>query len=79
MKGENKNENFEITQEQLEEIREKAIEEAKKKKHNWKQKGTFIVCSTCDFRHGFYIPPNKMMVGINKEGMPIIKDKRFVK
>lgn len=79
MNQENKNESLEITQDQLEEIRQRAIEEAKEKKHNWRQKGNMIYCKSCDYPHGFYIPPEKMMVGIDKEGMPVIKDKRFIR
>jgi hypothetical protein len=63
----------------IEEIRAKAIEEAKKKKHEWRQKGNYIYCKSCEFRHGFFIKPNKILVGIDKNGMPILKDKQFSK
>lgn len=63
----------------IEELRNKARDEALRKKHKWIQKGTFIICESCEFRHSFYIPPDKIMVGIDKKGMPIIKSKQFFK
>lgn len=55
---------FEIDEERLQEIRNHAKEKAKSTLHNWKQKGSQIVCDTCDFPHGMYIGTGKVMVGI---------------
>lgn len=61
----------------IEEIRAKAIEETKKEKHQWKQKGNVLICEKCKVRHGLYLPPDKIMIGQDGNGMPILKNKHF--
>lgn len=57
----------------VEEIRQRAVELARNTRHEWRQRGNKIFCTSCQFEHGFFVPPNKVMVGI-KDGLPIIKD-----
>jgi hypothetical protein len=67
-------EQISITKEQIDELRKQAIEKAKKARHEWRQKGGWIVCRTCDFEHGFRVKSNQRLVGIDEEGKPIIKN-----
>ena len=69
-------ENEQITAEQIEELRERAHEKAKRASHAWKQRGAWIVCRTCDFEHGFRVQANKRLVGITSDGNPILEDRK---
>jgi hypothetical protein len=40
------------------------------KTHSWKQKGTTIVCDSCETPHGFRVHPGQQLVGIDEKGMP---------
>lgn len=42
--------------------------------HNWRQEGIYIVCRSCDVEHAIFIGPDKMMVGMDSEGKPILVD-----
>jgi cytochrome c1 len=75
------NENNEITPETLEVSNdqiEKMWQDAKASMqgHSWIQRGTEIICESCPFKHGFYVEPEKRLVGIDENGNPII-DKIF--
>jgi hypothetical protein len=61
----------------LDEIRAEAKKQALSK-HRWVQKGIWLECKSCKFRHGFYIGINKIMVGVDEVGNPILKDKKEV-
>lgn len=65
-----------LSEQQIEEIRNQALEKAKKAQHAWRQRGGWIMCTSCDFEHGIRITPNKRMTGISKEGMPILEDRK---
>lgn len=41
--------------------------------HNWKQEGPYVVCRSCEIEHAIFIGMEKMMVGIDDEGRPILK------
>lgn len=41
--------------------------------HNWKQEGPYAVCRSCEVEHAIWIGMEKMMVGIDDEGRPILK------
>lgn len=45
------------------------------KTHRWKQKGTAIVCESCESSHGFYVNIEDILTGIDEKGMPIIGKK----
>lgn len=51
-----------------EEIRTKALEEAKKRVHKWVQRGPWIECSACPMKHGYYIGPDRRIKKINSDG-----------
>jgi hypothetical protein len=61
-----------ITDEQIEEIRRRAVEKAKSVRHTWRQKGGWIICKSCENPHGFRISGEERLTGIDKEGNPII-------
>lgn len=44
------------------------------KLHDWKQRGTHIICESCDSTHAFTVPPGTQMVGVDDKCMPIFKN-----
>lgn len=46
--------------------------------HDWRQQGPYLVCKSCELNHAVYIGPQKIMVGIDKKGMPILKARKSV-
>lgn len=40
---------------------------------NYRQRGYFLVCRTCDLEHGIFIGSDKVMVGVDEENRPIVK------
>lgn len=44
--------------------------------HQWNQKGYYLICTTCEIEHGTWIGQDKMMIGVKKDGQPILKDRR---
>lgn len=70
---ESQTENNFISNEQIEELRNKAREEALKQRHSWKQKGGWLVCRTCPNPHAVRILHGYELTGIDDKGMPIVK------
>jgi len=64
---------FGITSEQIEEIRKGAIEKAKQATHRWRQRGFWLVCTSCDNNHAIWIQ-GKEMIGENEDGTPILRE-----
>ena len=46
-----------------------------KEVHEWRQKGPFIVCKSCEIMHAVYIGTEKIMVGMDEQGKPLFKRK----
>lgn len=44
--------------------------------HDWRQRGPYIVCVSCEIEHASWIGMEKMLVGIDKESQPIFKNKK---
>lgn len=44
--------------------------------HDWKQKGPYLVCMSCELQHAVWIGVEKIMVGINEKGKPILKRRK---
>lgn len=65
---------FEIDTARLEEIRAQARERAKQAKHEWKQKGSNVICESCEYPHGITIGTDKIMIGI-ENNMPKFVDR----
>lgn len=70
-----KKEVFSLSDEQIEEIRQKAIEDAKKKPHKIRQRGVYLVCVSCEYTHTVArLQATERLIGFNPNGIPIIKD-----
>lgn len=42
-------------------------------KHTYRQQGPYLVCKSCEVQHAVYIGMEKIMVGEDEEGKPILK------
>ncbi len=42
-------------------------------RHVYRQQGPYLVCKSCELQHAVWIGMDKMMVGENDKGEPIIK------
>lgn len=47
-------------------------------RHLWRQQGPYCICRNCELHHAIYIGMDKIMVGEDEEGRPIIKSKQEV-
>ena len=63
---------FGITSEQITEIRKEAVERAKSAKHRWRQRGFWLVCTSCENNHAIWIQ-GKEMIGESEGGEPILR------
>jgi len=52
---------------------------APKGNHEWRQRGPYLVCMSCEIQHAVWIGMDKIMVGIDKKGQPILKKRASVK
>ena len=59
--------------EAFEEINQEVYKFIPKGRHTWRQQGYYLVCKTCDLQHSVFIGPDKIMVGEDEEGKPILK------
>lgn len=64
-----------ISMNEYNEIREKALGEAKARRHAWVMKGVYLVCTSCPFPHRSFIGNDKVLIGIDDNGNPILKQK----
>ena len=46
--------------------------------HDWRQRGYFIVCRSCELEHASWIGPKKILVGIDEKGQPILKARSLI-
>lgn len=46
--------------------------------HSWRQQGYYLVCRSCEIEHATWIGPNKIMVGIDEKGNPILKNRQKI-
>lgn len=44
--------------------------------HDYKQRGYYLVCKSCELEHGIFVGPERLMVGIEEGGQPILKTRR---
>jgi hypothetical protein len=42
-------------------------------RHTYRQQGPYLVCKSCEIQHAVYIGMDKIMVGEDEEGNPIVK------
>ena len=43
--------------------------------HSWRQQGPYLVCKSCELQHAIYIGMDKLLVGLDESGRPILKDR----
>jgi hypothetical protein len=43
--------------------------------HDWRQQGPYLVCKSCDLEHAIWVGMERMLVGLDKKGRPILKRK----
>lgn len=43
--------------------------------HDWRQKGPYLVCRSCEVQHATYVGLGKMLMGLDSEGKPILKSR----
>lgn len=43
-----------------------------KGRHFYKQQGYYLICSSCELQHAVHIGPDKLMIGEDEEGRPIL-------
>lgn len=41
--------------------------------HAWVQRGTMLVCQSCQFEHGNHIDPGYQLYGMDEKGYPLIR------
>ena len=41
--------------------------------HEWRQQGYYLVCKSCDLEHAVWIGNNRILIGINDKGEPILE------
>lgn len=41
--------------------------------HAWRQQGPYLVCKSCEIQHATWVGTEKLMVGIDRKGQPILK------
>lgn len=46
--------------------------------HQWRQQGCYLVCKSCELQHAVFIGMDKIMVGIDKKGKPILKNRKSI-
>ena len=49
-----------------------------KGRHTYRQEGPYLVCRSCELHHAIYIGMEKLMVGENDNGEPILKTRKEV-
>lgn len=47
--------------------------------HEWRQRGPYLVCVSCELQHAVWIGVEKLMVGLNKKSQPILKKRKDLK
>lgn len=46
-----------------------------KEVHSWRQQGPYLCCKSCEIEHSTFIGINKILVGLNDQGQPILKNR----
>ena len=44
--------------------------------HDYVQRGYYLICKSCDLEHAMWIGPEKIMVGKDDKGQPILRKRR---
>lgn len=46
--------------------------------HSYKQQGPYLVCKGCEITHSVWVGIEKVLSGFDREGQPILKNKKEV-
>lgn len=49
-----------------------------KEHHDWRQQGPYIICKSCEIQHAIFIGMDKVLMGFDKKGKPIIKKRKEI-
>lgn len=49
-----------------------------KGRHTYRQQGYYLVCKSCEIQHAVFLGPDRIMVGEDQEGTPIIKKRKEI-
>jgi len=41
--------------------------------HDYRQQGFYLICKSCEIEHAVWVGSDKLMVGVDKDGKPILK------
>ena len=41
--------------------------------HEWRQHGSYLVCTSCELEHGVYVGVDRWLVGLDSDSNPIMK------
>lgn len=44
--------------------------------HDMRQQGYYLICFSCEVQHAVWIGRDKLMVGVNDKGEPILKTRK---
>jgi len=44
--------------------------------HEWRQQGYYLVCKSCELQHAVWIGKDKIMIGVDETGKPILKKRK---
>lgn len=44
--------------------------------HDYKQRGYYLICKSCEIEHAVFVGADKIMVGIEDDGKPIMKSRK---
>ena len=44
--------------------------------HTYRQEGYYLICRSCEIQHAVWIGADKIMVGVDKKGQPILKKRK---
>jgi hypothetical protein len=44
-------------------------------RHTWRQEGPYLVCRSCILHHAVHVGMNKIMVGEDEDGQPILRER----
>jgi hypothetical protein len=63
-------------QDEAGEVLQKDFEFLPTGQHEYRQRGPYLVCLSCEVQHAVYIGMEKIMVGEDEQGRPILKTRK---
>jgi hypothetical protein len=43
--------------------------------HDYRQQGYYLICKSCEITHAVWIGQDRIMVGVDNKGVPILKNR----